>query len=296
MNEGRSPDTNFRREIESALCCLIDAQKPEIRQAVLARLLDIIPFGHHPLAYIENVSDASARAALRENYCALLNDMKLRHDLKSVMKSSGSDIDLEAGAYLISRLGSDISLTPESFRADLDALAAPLRDRLEGSPEDPLERLEIFRHYMFTEIGFRGNTEKYGDPSNSFVTNVLQEKKGIPVSLSVVCLLIAQRVKLPLSGVNLPGHFILKYASGDSSVFIDPFNEGNTLTEQDCFHILIRQGLEPAAGYLARATALTIVKRMYRNLINYHSRSGDAKMEKMLRQHFSILENFQVTS
>lgn len=287
------------REIQFLLCCLVeDDQSSDARQLILERLLAIVPAGHHPSGYIESVSDAPARAILRERFQGLLNDLKLRYDLKQLMRTgAGEDVDLELGAFLISRLGEATEITPEEFATELDRMAAPLRQLLHIIPDhEAEERIGAFRRYLFAEKGFRGNTDNYYDPRNSFLTEVLSSRIGIPVSLSVLCLLIARRVGLPLHGVNLPGHFILKYQSEGHVIYLDPFNEGNLLTEEDCLNFLVRQGLEPTALYLARTSSLTILKRMYRNLINYHSAIGNSRMEKTLRQHVSILENHSIRS
>ena len=305
--QGGGSEGDHAQEIEFLLSCLVDDagsyhqyQNNSARQLVLERLLAAVPAGHHPSRYIESVSDPSARVLLREKYQQMLNDLKLRYDLGQLMqKAAGpdADVDLELGAFLISRLGEETEITPEDFAAELDRIAAPLRQLLHIIPDhEAEERIGAFRRYLFAEKGFRGNTDNYYDPRNSFLTEVLASRCGIPVSLSVLCLLIARRVGLPRHGVNLPGHFILKYQSDGYVMYLDPFNEGNLLTEEDCLNFLVRQGLEPTALYLTRTSALTILKRMYRNLINYHSAIGNSRMEKTLRQHVSILENHSIRS
>jgi regulator of sirC expression with transglutaminase-like and TPR domain len=298
--EARKSDqpSDRSQEIDFLLSCLVDTEGPESRQVVLERLLELMPVGHHPSLYVESVSDPRSRAVLRDRYQRFLNELKLRHDLKKLMEAGpAGELDLELGSFLISRLGEEQSITPEDFAAELDRIAMPLRNLLNIIPDHEYEeRIGAFRRYLFSEKGFRGNTENYYDPRNSFLTQVLESRSGIPVSLSVLCLLVARRVGLPLQGVNLPGHFILKYQAGDYLIYMDPFNDGNLLTEEDCLNFLVRQGLEPTVVYLARASSLTILKRMYRNLINYHSAIGNVRMEKILRQHFSILENHSIRS
>ncbi|MBX7057529.1 MAG: transglutaminase-like domain-containing protein [Leptospirales bacterium] len=290
-------DSIRQQEIEFLLTCLLDTEEPDVRSAVVERLLNRFSFGDHPARYVELVVDPASRAALRSRYLGALNEATLRRDLQNLVQGVAADVDLESGAYLIARLSDDPDLNFNSFREQLDALARPLRDRLPGvSAEGAAAELEAFRTYVFEELGFRGNSENYYEPENSYLTAVLARKTGIPVSLSVLCLLLARRVGLGLSGVNLPGHFILKFQSGAYTMYMDAFNEGNLLTENDCLNFLSRQGLEPSLSYLSRATALTILKRMYRNLINYHSATGNARTEKLLRQHFSILENCSIAS
>ena len=286
-----------RQEIEFLLSCLVDTEGPDSRAVVLERLLFLIPFGHHPSLYVEQLNDPGVRLILREQYLRFLNELKLRHDLKKLMEDPRLDVDLERGAFLISRLGEDMEITPEQFRDALDEIADPLRETLAAIPaQDHEERIAAFRQFLFVEQRFSGNTDNYYDPQNSFLTHVLERRMGIPVSLSVLCMLIGQRVDLPLYGVNLPGHFILKYSADDYVIYLDPFNDGNLLSENDCLNFLVRQGLEPSSVYLARTSSLTILKRMYRNLINYHSACGNVRMEKILRQHFSILENHSIRS
>lgn len=261
---------------------------PDDRPDVLQRILEIVPFGHHPRLYIETVSDPIVRFRLREQESEALNDLKLRHDWKTLMSRPGPEPDLEHGIYLISRLSGDHELTPEDLRASLNRLARPLRRRLLGV--EGTERLRVFRRYFFQELGFRGNTHDYYAPENSFLHEVLRFRRGIPVSLGVTCMLLAKRVELPIHGINMPGHFLLKYESPEFSVFMDPFNEGNLLRKRDCVKFLLRQRIRPSGSLLKPASSLTILKRMYRNLINYYVSHGVPGMEKRLRRHFSILQ------
>ena len=282
-----------KQAVETLLTCLVDTRNKDIRQLIFQRLLELIPIGHHPQAYIEGIEDPGLRVLVRENYSTKLNEVKLAHDLKTLVCGGQWPLDLEMGSFLIARLDEDTAITPEYFSRRLDELAEPLRSKIERiSERQHSRRVDVFCNYLFRDLGFSGDTENYYEPRNSFITRVLESKCGIPVSLSVICLLLARRLKLPLYGVNFPGHFIVAYAAEDFRVYIDPFNSGNLLSERDCLDFLIRQGLEPIQSYLSRASSLTIMKRMYRNLLNYHSAMGNVEMEKVLRRHFSILENY----
>ena len=83
-------------------------------------------------------------------------------------------------------------------------------------------------------MGFRGNTENYNDPRNSFFNDVLERRVGIPITLSTVYLEVARRLPFPIVGVGLPGHFLVKYSDRAQEVFLDPFNRGEILTRDDC--------------------------------------------------------------
>lgn len=280
-------DALKKKELIFLLCCLADAESRESRQIVLERLLPLLPTGHHPLQFIEQIEDPATRHLLRQGHAGYLNEIKLRIDIKRLVKSNAK-FNLEEGVFLISRLSNDTEITPAQFKSSLDELAQPLAEK--NLPERGREGLMIFLDYIFHELSFRGNTENYYDPVNSFLTRVLYTRQGIPVSLGVLCILLARRLGLKLSGVNMPGHFLLRFQDKDELLFIDPFNAGELLTETECQHFLEKQMLRPLPAYLAAVPDLMIIKRMYRNLINYYSSTGDKGREKTLRQHFAILD------
>lgn len=84
--------------------------------------------------------------------------------------------------------------------------------------------------YLFEEEGFRGNRQDYYNPSNSFLNDVLDQRIGIPITLSIIYLAVGRRLELPLAGVSFPGHFLVRYDGSEQSFFVDPFNRGKLLT------------------------------------------------------------------
>ncbi|MBI3395427.1 MAG: hypothetical protein HY042_06305 [Spirochaetia bacterium] len=286
-----------RQEIDFLLTSLLEPSTAEFREAISQRLMEAIPMGHHPARYVEDVGDAEARMQLRGTLTDSLNHSKIKHDLRVLTRQGPAGVDLELGVFLISRLNGDPDVTPEEFRKNVDQLAKSVRPVIDALPASLYEeKLGALRSYLFEELGFRGNTENYYDPRNSYLTDVLETRRGIPVSLSVLCLLIARRVRLPMTGVGLPGHFIVKYSEGDYTAYVDPFNGGNLLTESDCLDFLTRQGLEASRAALAPSEPLSILKRMLRNLINYHSAIGNKRMERVIKEYVSILEGTSIRS
>lgn len=278
------------REIRYLFEFYFEVQDGPTRQNILGRLIDSIPFGHHPLRYTENVLDPDRRIQIRQYASRELNDQKLIRDLESYV--ARPDLDLETGVYLVSRLSNMHTITPEDFARDLDRLARPLAERMEKLREArPSERLEALVQYLFVDEGFRGNTEDYYAPENSYLTALLDSRMGIPVSLSVLAILVGRRAGLDLEGINLPGHFVVRFGAGPYSTYFDPFNEGTVLSEEDCVRFMLRQGVSPSQEYFRPADTGTILKRMYRNLINHYSSTGDRKKEETLSRHFLILQN-----
>jgi regulator of sirC expression with transglutaminase-like and TPR domain len=134
---------------------------------------------------------------------------------------------------------------------------------------NPHKSVEVLNRYLFGELGFAGNRENYYDPRNSYLNDVLERKVGLPITLSVIYLAIGRRLGLPLFGVGLPGHFIVKLEERDTRILIDPFNRGEILDEarvearvRDTFHAQAQ--FQPE--WLATVGAKYILIRLLNNL------------------------------
>ena len=153
----------------------------------------------------------------------------------------------------------------------LDALAAHVMVEVERHEEGdcgPLARLEALRHVLAEVEGFRGNEDDYNAPDNSFLDCVLQTKKGLPISLSVVYLEVARRAEVPLFGVPFPGHFLVACEARGRALVLDPFHGGQLLTEAGCAQLLERVApqLQFERKMLAPAPVELIAFRMLSNL------------------------------
>jgi regulator of sirC expression with transglutaminase-like and TPR domain len=137
------------------------------------------------------------------------------------------------------------------------------------SGDSPIQIVEKINTILFETLGFRGNTEDYYDPRNSFFNDVLDRRMGIPITLSTVYLEVARRLKFPIVGVGMPGHFIVKFADREDEFFLDPFNRGEILTREDCQRMLrdrYGDSLEFHDRLLGRVTNRQILSRMLNNL------------------------------
>jgi regulator of sirC expression with transglutaminase-like and TPR domain len=154
------------------------------------------------------------------------------------------------------------------YVARLEAMAAAVRPRV-GTTDDPREKIDSLNTYLFEERGFRGNTQQYYDPRNSFLNDVIDRKLGIPITISVVYMEVGRRVEMPLQGVGMPGHFIVKYADAEEDIFIDPFNQGRVLSRQACAELIREMYSEPVPfqeAFLAPVTKKQIIARILMNL------------------------------
>ncbi|MBI3964372.1 MAG: tetratricopeptide repeat protein [Chloroflexi bacterium] len=141
-------------------------------------------------------------------------------------------IDLARAALLIAKEEYP-DLEPARYLRVLDDLAAGLAEWLERSAT-PRRQLERLGQFLAVEQGFRGNAAEYYDPRNSFLNEVIDRRLGLPITLSIVYLEVGRRAGLPLVGVGMPGHFIVKVAGAEPAIFADPFNRGEILTLADC--------------------------------------------------------------
>ena len=142
------------------------------------------------------------------------------------------DIDLIRASLAIARTEYP-SLDIEAFASRVEGLARRVAALLRDF--DPQRALAAVNQVLFEEVNLRGNREDYYDPRNSFLNDVLDRGLGIPITLSILYMEVARRVGLALTGVGMPGHFLLKhYREDGTEMLIDCFNRGDILDRQDC--------------------------------------------------------------
>jgi len=165
---------------------------------------------------------------------------------------------------------------------DVDQLLARLKRRL---PADagPLQRLRVLNQFFFRDLSFGGNINDYYDPDNSYLNAVLRTRRGIPISLAVLWMELAQGLSLHARGVGFPGHFMVKVNLPKGQVVIDPFT-GQSLSREELAERIEpykrRSGLVdefevPLGLYLQAAPPRDIIARMLRNLKEIHKTQED---------------------
>ncbi len=119
------------------------------------------------------------------------------------------------------------------YREIFDRMVDDLQPRL-AKIHYPLKVVQEINRYLFGDQGFSGNDRDYYDPCNSFITDVLERRLGIPLTLSIVYMVLGNRLGFPMDGVSFPAHFIIRPQHADLDIFIDPYNKGEILFPQDC--------------------------------------------------------------
>ncbi|GAA4025326.1 SirB1 family protein [Actimicrobium antarcticum] len=155
-------------------------------------------------------------------------------------------------------------------QAEVDQMAAKLCKRLPADTAQ-IQKLRLLNHYFYRELGFAGNINNYYDPDNSYLHRVIRTRRGIPISLAMLYMEIAQQIGLDVQGISFPGHFLMKLSTQSGEVILDPVN-GASLSREDLeerlepFVAQIISAGKPLAEYLEPASPHAILVRMLRNL------------------------------
>lgn len=266
------------KEIDS-LVRLLDDPDPVVHEAVVGRLSEI---GMAATIELRGIAEGKSKehSLLREAAHDALAEIGLRRMFVELQRVGNDDLepaetdphdpdgtlfDLEAGAFAVA-LHRYPDLDIEAYRSQLDEMADLLRWRTRDF-ERGIDIVREVNYYLVQEQRWRGVSQShYHDPDNSCMNRVIDLRRGIPVTMSTVWLLLAQRIGLPLRGVGFPVHFLVRYQKGAEDFLIDPFNGGVVVTEEQCKAFLDSVGMQFDPSYLEPVGGRYIVARMMRNL------------------------------
>jgi regulator of sirC expression with transglutaminase-like and TPR domain len=273
--------------LREALRSLLDDSTPAVRQAVLARLAEAGPAG---LAFLQEIITGSHRVdAWHARW--FLDELRFADPIAEFRGFIRSlNYELETGALLLSRTVSP-SIDVGACCTQLDALAARCRE-LFVEPCSAREKCRVLNRVLFHEAGFHGNVEHYMDPMNSFLDQVLQRKTGIPISLSVLYLLVARRVDLELEPVGLPGHFLVGCYLDATPFFVDAFEGGVIRTPDEIFSTLRANHIVPKITDLAPTPVREVLCRTCRNLVHHYRAAGNVRHASLFAE---FVEEFEST-
>jgi regulator of sirC expression with transglutaminase-like and TPR domain len=212
----------------------------------------------------------------------MVNEYSLaRQCFQREVQKLDEQIDLERAAlYLAQEEYPELNV--EAYLEALNAMAVVIKKQ---SPESsyPLKIIQTINRYLYDELGFVGNTADYYDPRNSFLNEVIDRRTGIPITLSLVYLAIAQRVGLSMVGINMPGHFLIRPVIDEAEICVDPFHQGEILFPQDCQERLAQvygHPVELKPAFLEAVSNRQYLARMLTNLKVTYSNRG--KLEQTL--------------
>lgn len=228
---------------------------------------------------------------LSRQFNSLLQKIK-REELKKEFASwTRSNLnDLEKGIFLIALFDNPL-LDVEQYLSILNNWTITLSRNLQKIKvkDDPTSVINEVNHFLFMELGFKGNKDNYYDPDNSFINKVMDKKLGNPILLSVIYLIITKKLNLPFSGVNMPAHFLIQYNDAFDPIYVDPFNQGEIITKLDCQERIKILKLSWQDDYLTGPTNKQIIARTLQNLINIYHNDGLFELKDCLEDYLKML-------
>lgn len=241
--------------------------------------------------FLERASSDDPERTIRAESVAVLEDIRIDEIERAwvALQAAPDGEALEEGAFLLERL-----IDPQRVRRQRDA-RRDLQQLADGAREAvPVDagtgtRIRSLCGYLHETCGFRGNTDNYYDPENSFLSTVIARRTGIPITLALMYLSLAHRIGLPLVGISMPMHFLVGYEREGSHRYIDPFFDGREVSRGECLLLLERAGFEPAEEFLRPAPVVAILERMARNLIIIYQHSAHERELRLSRRFVTLL-------
>ncbi len=264
---------------------LDDKSKNKPRAALVQRLAPEGALGTQVLRERARLLEEQAKELRR--LAAAVHERNVLDDLARVLRGKEADIDLLHAALLIARLDNE-EVDVEAYRKEIERMAQRISARLPKDADDKA-RLAALNKYLFEERGFHGSRGDYYNRSNSYLSEVLDDREGIPITLSVLYIELGRRLGVSLHGVGLPGHFVVRHvpAKGEAQL-IDVYEGGQPLSREDAekkVHEITGRPLRDED--LAAVDKRTIIVRMLHNLLNVAEREKD--QEGMLRYLSAII-------
>ncbi len=196
----------------------------------------------------------------------------------------GDGIDLEQACWALARaMEPGLCILP--FEHKLNNWGRQFLVKISGAVSNR-ERVILLSTFLSDELDFRGNADNYYCEKNSLLPHVMEMRSGIPISLTLLYMMVGSRAAMKIEGINLPGHFIARHGE----VYFDPFHKGRILSRVDVEGILLRQGLELKDCHLQPATPRQMLLRMLANLLYVYDLKGECAKHKRIRTWMQALK------
>jgi regulator of sirC expression with transglutaminase-like and TPR domain len=275
-------------EIES-LIYLLDDPDPTVQSGVKNRFKEL---GENAVPLLDQYRSESVKDSERKSINEVLYYITIEslfEDFSELIEFGiKSRADLEDALLMLARFGNPTLRTGE-YRRKLDDLSAQISSKVASTPSIT-EKMQIILHFVFRELRFRGDADKYHNLDNAYLDRVIDRRKGLPIMLSMVVVFIAQRLGIPFYGVNMPIHFMLMYETHNQQILIDPFDGGTIVTYNQCYYFLKKNGIDPRPEHLMKADHKEVLIRTIRNLINSYSKVNDSRKMEDLQKLLHIIE------
>ncbi len=273
---------------------LLDDPDPEVFGHVHDKLLS---YGG---AAVEPLEAAFAQAfdpILQERIANLVHEIQfanLKDDLQLWLQSGA--FDLLQGALIINRYQYP-DLDEQRVINQIEEIKRDIWLQMMNE-SSPVEQVRLINHVFYSIYGFSGNITNHQDAQNSYISQVMESKKGNQISLAIIYSIIAQKLDIPVYGVNLPQHFVLAYLDEGSQsdfesgilFYINAFNRGAVFGRRDIDMFLKQLKLTPDKQFYEPCSNVDIIKRVLRNLISAYEQTGAAEKVNELNELLEIVD------
>ena len=278
----------------NSLIRLLDDPDGEIFEHVHQKLLS---FGSEAIEYLEKAWEEAFDPIQQDRIVGLVHEIQfgiVKKDLQ-LWHQSGA-FDLLQGILIVNRYQYP-DLDEQKVINQVEAIKRDIWIQMMHEAS-PAEQVKLINHVFYTIYGFSGNTANHQDPQNSYISQVLETKKGNQVSLAIIYSIIAQKLDIPIYGVNLPQHFILAYLDetlqsefeGGILFYINAFNKGFIFGRRDVDMFLKQLNLKFDKQFYEPCSNANIIKRVLRNLISAYEHSGSSEKVNELLELLRIMD------
>lgn len=291
---------NSERNIQ-ALISMVDEPDPDVYNEISSR---IVSLGRHAMPFLENAYYDTVDYEIRERLDSLL---------KSIRYDQFSNILIDWASYKNNDLLEAWMQVTEYFypafnKENIHEQLAQIRNDIWLEMNEnltALEQIKVFNHVFYGSHQFKGNIDDYHNPENSFINKVLEKRTGNPLSLGLVYMIIAQKVDLPVRGINLPDHFVLAYMGerfdtvsmkihNDKPLFyINAFSNGSIFSSKGINTFLQQLGMEPLPSFFEPCSHNEIILRMLNNIMVSFDHAGQVEKIAGIREIRDQIENIE---
>jgi regulator of sirC expression with transglutaminase-like and TPR domain len=277
----------------NSLIRLLDDPDQEIYNHVHQKLLS---YGSEAIAHLESAFEQAFDAIQQERIANLVHEIQfgiVKTDLQ--LWHQGGAFDLLQGILIINRYQYP-DLDEQKIINKIEAIKRDIWIQMMHEAS-PVEQVKLINHVFYHIHGFSGNISNHQDPQNSYLSQVLETKKGNQILLAIIYSVIAQKLDIPVHGVNLPQHFILAYldesqqSEFESGIlfYINAFNKGLIFGRRDVDLFLKQLNLNFDKQFYEPCSNTDIIKRVLRNLVSSYEHLGSAEKVKELNELLAIL-------
>lgn len=254
-----------------ALISLLDDEDREVVEHVEQQIRQM---GGQMIPLLETEWESSFNSSLQKRIEEIIHDLQYESVLDRMRDwKNGGGLDLLEGLWIVATYQyPDLSLT--KLRQDVEQLFFDVW--VDFKPDmHPDEQIKAMNAAFFSKLKFAPNTKHFHSPSNSMINQVLESRRGNPITLCVLYMLIARRLNLPVYGVNLPNLFVLTYKNNGVQFYINVFNRGLVFTTKDIDQYIDQLNIKRLDSFYQPCTNADIVRRVLRNLTLAFEKNGD---------------------